>query len=244
MHIGDKFPNLQGATQDTDNFVLYEYIPKDSWAVVFSHPGDFTPVCTTELATAAELQMQFKNRNVKLIGFSCNNQESHRRWLRDIEYISGYRVEFPLFCDPAREAAVKLGILDPEHRGMDGLPLTVRGTFILKPDKTIASMMVYPHSAGRNLEELLRVLDSLLLTEQEKAVATPSNWKQGDDVLVAYDVDDTEAKKEFGPDRVKVVGVPSEQGRKGLKKHYMRYTSAPRIKRPAKRNDEMGCRIS
>lgn len=237
MHIGETFPNLCGETQDSEHFDLYQHVGADHWAVVFTHPGDFTPVCTTELATAAEMQLEFKNRKVKLVGFSCNDSKSHRQWIRDIEYVSGFRVEFPLFCDPTRENAVKLQILDPQHKGMDGLPLTVRGTFILKPDKTIALMMIYPHSTGRNFEELLRALDSLLLTEQDQSVATPSNWRRGEEVLVAYTVEDDEAERKFGRDQVRVVDVPSEQSKKGLKKHYMRYT------RPAskKRSDDDVC---
>lgn len=249
MHIGDKFPNLQGtavpARADGESFDLYQHIGDDRWAVVFSHPGDFTPVCTTELASAAELQIAFKNRNVPLVGFSCNDASSHRRWIRDIEYVSGHVVDFPLFCDPTRDNAVKLGILDPQLNGTDGLPLTVRGTFILKPDKTIAFMTIYPHSAGRNLEEVLRVLDSLLLTEQEKnLVATPSNWKLGEDLLVSHDVDDDRAKQQFGEDGVRVVKVPSERGKKGLKKHYLRYTKAPELKFPDPKEEESLCRIS
>lgn len=246
MHIGDTFPNLQGATQTSEDFDLYQHIGTDRWAVVFSHPGDFTPVCTTELSSAAELQMSFKNRNVALVGFSCNDANAHRKWIRDIEYVSGYIVDFPLFCDPTRDNAVTLGILDPRYKGItDGLPLTVRGTFILKPDKTIASMMIYPHSAGRNLEEVLRVVDSLLLTEQEKSIATPSNWKQGDDVLVAFDVGDDEAKQQYGEDKVRVVKVPSERGQKGLKTHYLRYTKAPPLILPEpKEEGESLCRIS
>lgn len=246
MHINDKFPNLQGATQDSESFDLYDQVGNDQWCVIFTHPGDFTPVCTTELASAASLQMSFKNRNVALVGFSCNSAESHRQWIRDIEYVSGFIVDFPLFCDPTRENAVKLGILDSQNQTNDGLPLTVRGTFILKPDKTIASMMVYPHSVGRNLEEVLRILDSLLLTEQEKAIVTPSNWKEGEDVLVAHNVTDDKAKQQFGEDKVKVVKVPSERGKKGLERHYLRYTKAPKLKPPLlkKEEEESYCRIS
>jgi 1-Cys peroxiredoxin 6 len=244
MHIGDQFPNLLGATQDSESFNLYQHVG-DKWCVIFTHPGDFTPVCTTELASAASLQMNFKNRNVALVGFSCNSAESHRQWIRDIEYVSGFIVNFPLFCDPTRENAVKLGILDSQNRANDGLPLTVRGTFILKPDKTIASMMVYPHNVGRNLEEVLRVLDSLLLTEQEKTIVTPSNWNDGEDVLVAHNVNDDKANQQFGEDQVKVVKVPSERGKKGLERHYLRYTKAPKLKQPVmKEEDEPYCQIS
>ena len=247
MHIGDKFPNLKGATQDSESFNLYQHVGDEKWSVIFTHPGDFTPVCTTELASAASLQMSFKNRNVALVGFSCNSAESHRQWIRDIEYVSGFIVQFPLFCDVTRENAVKLGILDSQNQAnKDGLPLTVRGTFVLKPDKTIASMMVYPHSVGRNLEELLRVLDCLLLTEQEKTIVIPSNWKEGEDVLVAHDVNDDEAKQQFGQDKVKIVKVPSERGKKGLKRHYLRYTKAPKLKPPVMKTEEEEsyCQIS
>ena len=233
MHIGSKFPNLQGSTQDGDGFDLYKHA-QSSWSVVLIHPGDFTPVCSTELATAAEMQVEFKNRGVKLVGFSCNDRSSHRRWIRDLEHISGHRVEFPLFCDPTREHAIKLGVLDPAHKDEAGLPWTVRGTFVLKPDQTIALMMIYPHSTGRNMDELLRVVDSLLLTNVEnKNLVTPSGWKDGDDVLVAYDLEDKDVEENLNGQSYRVVDVPSERDQEGITRHYMRYTKDPmRGKRP------------
>ena len=118
-------------------------------SIVFMHPGDFTPVCTTELGAAALRQGDFSQRNTKLCGFSCNDQESHVDWIKDIKAVTGGSVEFPLFCDPGRDNAAKLGILDESTKDAKGLPLTVRSVFILKPDKTIALMMTYPASTGR-----------------------------------------------------------------------------------------------
>lgn len=149
------------------------------------------------LGKAAELQIQFKNRGVKLCGFSCNTASSHRRWIRDIEYAMGYKVKFPLFCDPTREYATLLGILDVARTDVNELPLTVRGVFVIKPDKTIAMTMAYPHTAGRNFDELLRIVDALKLTEKH-SVVTPVNWKKGDDVLIGYELNDEEAKDKFG----------------------------------------------
>eukprot|EP00545_Synedropsis_sp_CCMP1620_P008267 CAMPEP_0119004836 /NCGR_PEP_ID=MMETSP1176-20130426/1383_1 /TAXON_ID=265551 /ORGANISM="Synedropsis recta cf, Strain CCMP1620" /LENGTH=206 /DNA_ID=CAMNT_0006956589 /DNA_START=73 /DNA_END=693 /DNA_ORIENTATION=+ len=195
-YLNDTFPNLQGSTQDQPDFDLYEYLGS-SWGIVFAHPGDFTPVCTTELGKAAELQIQFKNRGVKLCGFSCNTPASHRRWIRDIEYSMGHRVEFPLFCDPTRKCAAMLGILDLTRSDVEGLPLTVRGVFVIKPDKTVAMMMAYPHTSGRNFDELLRIVNAMMLTEAH-SIATPVNWQRGDDVIVSCDLDNEEAKLQYG----------------------------------------------
>eukprot|EP01083_Nonionella_stella_P244543 850995_1 len=169
LTINDGFPNLTGETQDTTSFDLFEYLG-DSWGLIFMHPGDYTPVCTTELGEAAAQSTQFKDRNVKMCGFSCNSAESHRGWIEDIKAASGQDVSFPLFCDPEREKSVELGVLDETNKTAKGLPMTVRSVFILKPDKTIALMMTYPATCGRNFDEILRCVDSLKLTS-EKSVA-------------------------------------------------------------------------
>jgi alkyl hydroperoxide reductase subunit AhpC len=168
------------------------------------HPGDFTPVCTTELGRAASLESEFSSRNVKLVGYSCNDGDSHRAWIDDIKEVTGAEVTFPLFCDPTRENSVKLGIIDETNKDAKGLPLTVRSVFILKPDRTIALIMTYPASTGRNFDEILRVVDSLQLTD-EKKTATPVDWKQGDEVLVNFPLTDAMADETFGKVRSKFV---------------------------------------
>lgn len=225
--INDKFPNLQGPTQSTDSFDLYEYLG-DSWGCIFMHPGDFTPVCTTELGTAAKYGDKFEARNVKMCGFSCNDSESHKGWVEDIKAATGGSVDFPLFCDPTRENSVKLGILDETNKDSKGLPMTVRSVFILKPDKTIALMMTYPASTGRNFDEIIRTIDSLQLTVNQK-VATPANWKNGEDVIVNFPLTDKDADEFFGKDGYRIVDVPSEKD-KDIPKHYLRYTPDPTTK--------------
>lgn len=188
------------------------------------HPGDFTPVCTTELGTAALRESEFTKRGAKLCGFSCNGQESHQQWIEDIFSVTKGKVEFPLFCDPNRDNAAKLGILDASNKDAKGLPLTVRSVFITKPDKTIALMMTYPATTGRNFDEIIRVLDSLQLTVN-KSVATPVDWKQGEDVIVNFPLSNADADAKFGKGGYRVVEVPSEAG-KQLAKNYLRYTGA------------------
>jgi 1-Cys peroxiredoxin 6 len=187
------------------------------------HPGDFTPVCTTELGAAALRQEEFTKRNTKLCGFSCNDEESHNSWIADIAAATGGKVTFPLFCDPNRDNAAKLGILDETNKDAKGLPLTVRAVFILKPDKTIALMMTYPASTGRNFDEIIRVLDSLQLTA-DKSLATPVNWKVGEDAIVNFPLSNAQADEKFGKDGYRVIKVPSEEG-KDLPKNYLRYAA-------------------
>lgn len=222
--INDTFPNLKGSTQDTDSFDLYDYLG-DSWGIVFMHPGDFTPVCTTELGEAARLSLTFAKRGVKLCGFSCNNASSHRGWIEDIAAATGERVSFPLFCDPQRDHAVSLGVLDETNKDGYGLPMTVRSVFILKPDRSIALMMTYPASTGRNFDEILRTVDSLQLTSKH-SVATPVNWKQGEKVIVNFPLSDADADVKFGKNGYDIVKLPSEKGKK-LSKHYLRYVTNP-----------------
>jgi len=213
------------------------------------HPGDFTPVCTTELGKAASKKKDFEKRNVKLCGFSCDGPSSHSAWIEDIETATGAKVDFPLFCDPGRDFATKLGILDETNKDSKGLPLTVRSVYILKPDKTIALMMTYPASTGRNFDEILRTVDSVQLTSMHQ-VATPVDWKNGgrsmpklkvsfycsaqrsfsfvftEDVIVNFPLSNKDADEKFGPGGYRVVELPSELG-KDLPKNYLRYTSDP-----------------
>ncbi|KAJ8601259.1 hypothetical protein CTAYLR_003273 [Chrysophaeum taylorii] len=207
LTINDAFPDLVGTTQFGD-FELYKYLG-DSWGCVFMHPGDFTPVCTTELGTAAGKAHEFETRGVKLCGFSCNDAESHRGWIVDIKAVTGYDVEFPLFCDPKRVFATKIGILDATQKDAKGLPLTVRACFILDPKKVIKALITYPASTGRNFDEILRCIDSLKLASNH-SVATPADWKPGMDVIVNYPLTDAQAEEKFGKDGFTVVPVPSE----------------------------------
>jgi len=186
------------------------------------HPADYTPVCTTELGEAQKRLADFEARNVKVCGFSCNDAESHRGWVEDIQVATGCGdFKVPLFCDPDREHAVKLGVLDETNKNAKGLPLTVRAAYILKPDKKIALIMYYPASTGRNYDEIFRVIDSLQLTGSEK-LATPVNWKKGDNALVNFPLSDADADATFGKDGYKITEVPSEKG-KDLPKHYLRW---------------------
>jgi alkyl hydroperoxide reductase subunit AhpC len=215
---------LKGVASTSDNFDLYEYLG-DSWAVVFMHPADFTPVCTTELGKAALLKGEFAKRGVKLCAFSCSGKEAHAGWIEDIKKVTGGVVDFPIYCDPSREAAVELGIVDKTNKDSAGLPLTVRSVFVLNPSRTITLMMTYPASTGRNFDEILRVVDSVKLTA-DKAVATPADWKQGEDVIVNFPLTNAMADEKFGKDGYRVVDVPSEAG-KNLPKNYLRYTKDP-----------------
>lgn len=222
--INDKFPNLIGSTQDSDSFDLYEYLG-DSWGVIFMHPADYTPVCTTELGEAGKRQQEFEKRNVKLCGFSCNDGQSHKGWIEDIKHACNLEsFNYPLFCDPHREKAVELGVIDASQKDAQGLPLTVRSVFILKPDRTIALMMTYPASTGRNFDEIIRVIDSLQLTANQN-LATPVNWKPGDECIVNFPLTDAQADDKFGKGGYRIQDVPSEQG-KDLAKHYLRWTMA------------------
>lgn len=212
---------MQGSTQSSDEFDLYNYLG-ESWGLVFMHPGDFTPVCTTELAQAQKSKSEFAMRNVKCCGFSCNDAESHRGWIEDIKAAGNIdRFDIPMFCDPNREHAVKLGVLDETNKDAKGLPLTVRAAYILKPDKSIALIMYYPASTGRNYDEIFRTIDSLQLTVNAK-LATPVNWVKGQDALVNFPLSDADADATFGADGYKITEVPSEKG-KSLAKHYLRW---------------------
>jgi alkyl hydroperoxide reductase subunit AhpC len=226
--IGDLFPNLKGSTQFDDDFDLYEYMGNDKWGLIFMHPGDFTPVCTTELAAAASLIKEFDKRNVSIIGYSCNDAQSHRDWIVDIKEATGQQVSFPIFCDPDRSFSKWLGILDTSNRDTIGLPLTVRSVYILKPDKEVALVITYPASTGRNMNEIIRVIDSLQLNAQHN-VATPANWIPGDRVLVDHPLSDKEAEARFGKDKIEYIEVPSERFSGAVLKHYLRYIDDPSV---------------
>ena len=199
LHIGDEAPDFTADTT-TGSINFHEWIG-DGWAVLFSHPKDFTPVCTTELGSAAKLQPEFDKRNCKVIGLSVDSVEDHHAWSADIEETQGHAVNYPLIGDTNLEIAKRYDMLHPNARGdaKDRTPLdnqTVRSVFIIGPDKKIKATLAYPMSTGRNFDELIRLLDSCQLTAKHK-VATPANWKHGDDVIIVPAVSDEEAKEKF-----------------------------------------------
>jgi alkyl hydroperoxide reductase subunit AhpC len=190
IRLGDEAPNFTAeTTEGTVN--LYDYLG-DGWGLLFSHPKDFTPVCTTELGAFAKRRGEFDKRNVKLIGISVDPLESHKGWVGDIEETQGAKLNYPLIADPERKVADLYDMIHPNANDT----LTVRSVFVIGPDKKVKLTLTYPASTGRNVDELLRVIDSLQLTAKN-SVATPVNWQQGDDVIIASSLSDEDAKKKF-----------------------------------------------
>jgi thioredoxin-dependent peroxiredoxin len=200
LQLGDTAPDFEAQT--TDGPIRFHDWIGDSWAVLFSHPRDFTPVCTTELGYMAKVKPEFERRNVKIIGLSVDPVENHGRWAADIEETQGQAPNYPLIGDADFKVSKLYGMLGPD---VDGDPTqrtpaqnqTVRNVFVIAPDKTIKLILVYPMTTGRNFDEVLRVVDSLQLTANHK-VATPVNWRQGDDVIIAGSVSDEQARELFG----------------------------------------------
>ncbi|PIK57285.1 peroxiredoxin-6, partial [Apostichopus japonicus] len=189
------------------------------WAILFSHPADFTPVCTTELGRAARLVPEFEKRNCKLIALSCDSVDSHLGWITDIKATASVdKFPYPIIADEKRELAVKFGMLDPDEVDKAGLPLTARCVFIVGPDKKLKLSILYPATTGRNFDEIIRVLDSLQLTATKK-VATPADWKAGGDCMVLPSVKAEDIPALF-PKGVTIKEVPSG-------KQYLRYTPQP-----------------
>ncbi len=199
LRINDEAPNFTAATTEgTINF--HEWIG-DGWAILFSHPKDFTPVCTTELGYMAGLAPEFAKRNCKVIGLSVDPVESHNGWVKDIEETQGHAVNYPMIGDTDLAVSKLYNMLPADEGGTSegrtaATNATVRSVFIIGPDKKIKLMLTYPMTTGRNFDEVLRVLDSMQLTVEHK-VATPANWKNGDDVIIVPAVSDDEAKKMF-----------------------------------------------
>ena len=199
LRINDTAPNFSAkTTQGTINF--HDWIG-DGWAILFSHPKDFTPVCTTELGYMAKIEPEFTKRNTKLIGLSIDPVDNHHNWAKDIEETQGYLPKYPMIGDTDLAVAKLYNMLPAEETGTsDGRTAatnaTVRSVFVIGPDKKIKLMMTYPMTTGRNFDEILRVVDSMQLTAKHK-VATPVNWKHGDDVIIAGSVSDDDAKKLF-----------------------------------------------
>jgi len=190
IRLGDTAPDFTANTTDGEiNF--HEWIG-DSWAVLFSHPKDFTPVCTTELGMAARLKPEFEKRNTKIIGLSVDPLASHEGWAKDIEETQGAKVNFPMIADSDRKVADLYDMIHPNASDT----FTVRSVFVIDPDKKVKLTLTYPASTGRNFDELLRVIDSLQLTA-DYSVATPVNWKDGDDCIIVPSVSDEDAKEKF-----------------------------------------------
>ena len=191
IQIGDIAPDFEADT--TEGHVKFHQWIGDRWCVLMSHPKDFTPVCTTELGRVANLKQEFEKRSAKAIAVSVDDVKSHKGWIGDIEETQKAKVNFPIIGDPERKVANLYGMIHPNANDT----LTVRSVFIIGPDKKIKLSITYPASTGRNFDEILRVLDSMQMTAKFK-VATPVNWKQGDDVIIAGSVSNDEAKEIFG----------------------------------------------
>jgi len=190
LQLGDIAPDFEAET--TEGHIRFHEWLGDSWGVLFSHPKNFTPVCTTELGYTAKLKPEFDQRNVKVLGLSVDPVDSHEKWANDIKETQGYALNFPLIADPERKVANLYGMIHPNASDT----LTVRSVFIIGPDKKIKLSLTYPASTGRNFDEVLRVIDSLQLTSKHQ-VATPVNWKQGEDVIIVPAVSDEDAKKKY-----------------------------------------------
>jgi alkyl hydroperoxide reductase subunit AhpC len=199
LQLGDTAPDFEADT--TEGRISFHDWIGDSWAVLFSHPKDFTPVCTTELGYMAKMKPEFDRRNVKIIGLSVDQTDKHEQWAKDIEETQGTAPNYPLIGDGDFNVSKLYGMLPAETIGDSGARTpadnqTVRNVFVIGPDKKVKLILIYPMTTGRNFDEVLRVIDSLQLTAKHK-VATPVNWQQGDDVIIAGSVSDEEAKETY-----------------------------------------------
>lgn len=208
LQLGDIAPDFEAET--TEGPIRFHDFINGSWAVLFSHPKNFTPICTTELGYTAKLKPEFDKRGVKVLGLSVDPLKDHEKWSEDIKETQGYALNFPLIADPERKVANLYGMIHPNASDT----LTVRSVFVIGPDKKIKLTLTYPASTGRNFDEILRVIDSLQLTAKHQ-VATPVNWQVGEDVIIVPAVSDEEAKKKY-PDGWKTL------------RPYLRIVSAPR----------------
>jgi len=217
LHIGEEAPNFTAET--TEGAINFHEWIGNGWAILFSHPKDFTPVCTTELGYMARLKGEFDKRNCKVMGLSIDPVADHKRWAKDIEETQGHAVNYPIIGDFDLKVAKLYDMIHPDTAGSsEGRTAadnqTVRSVFMVGPDKKIKLMLTYPMTTGRNFDEVLRVLDSMQLTAKHQ-VATPVNWKQGDDVIIVTSVSDEDAKKKY------------PQGWKSLRP-YLRLVSQPK----------------
>ncbi|AFZ15153.1 1-Cys peroxiredoxin [Crinalium epipsammum PCC 9333] len=208
LRLGDQVPDFtQDSTEGSINF--YEWAG-DSWVVLFSHPKDFTPVCTTELGEVARLKPEFDKRNVKALALSVDDVDSHNGWVGDIEETQGHKLNYPILADPDKKVSNLYDMIHPNANAM----LTVRSVFLIDPQKKLRLSFTYPPSTGRNFDELLRVIDSLQLTDNY-SVATPANWKDGDDCVIVPSIQDPKELEEKFPKGYKAV------------KPYLRMTPQP-----------------
>lgn len=207
IKLGDTAPNFQ-SDSSIGNIDFYEYLG-DSWGILFSHPADYTPVCTTELGFTAKLKPEFDKRNTKVLALSVDSAEDHRGWIKDINETQSTNVEFPIIDDKDRKVSDAYDFIHPNASAT----ATVRSLLIIDPNKKVRLIITYPASTGRNFDEIIRVLDSLQLTDSEK-VATPVNWKYGEDVIVPPNISTEDARKIF-PKGVTEI------------KPYLRYTPQP-----------------
>jgi alkyl hydroperoxide reductase subunit AhpC len=190
LRLGDLAPNFQAETS-MGNIDFYEYLG-DSWGILFSHPGDYTPVCTTELGTVAKLKNEFEKRNTKVMALSVDGLESHKGWISDINETQGTEVNFPIIADEDRKVSDLYDMIHPNSNEN----FTVRSVFVIGNDKKIKLIITYPASTGRNFDELLRVIDSLQLTANY-SVATPANWQQGEDVVISPSIKNEDIPSKF-----------------------------------------------
>ena len=207
LQLGDTAPDFEAET--TEGTIKFHEWMQDDWAVLFSHPADFTPVCTTELGEVARLKPDFDKRGVKVVGLSVDSLDDHRAWAGDIAETQGHALNFPLIADANSDIANLYGMIHPQADDT----FTVRSVFIIVPDKKLKLSLTYPTSTGRNFEEILRLFDSLQLTA-DHSVATPVNWKQGDDVIIVPSLSGEDAREKF------------PQGGKAVKP-YLRVTRQP-----------------
>ncbi|MFV9482846.1 peroxiredoxin [Christiangramia sp. ASW11-125] len=211
LKLGDIAPDFTADTSE-GKISFHEFLG-DSWGILFSHPADYTPVCTTELGAAANYAEEFKKRDVKVLALSVDGVKSHKDWIKDINETQNTTVNFPIIADEDKKVSDLYGMIHPKADST----LTVRSVFVIAPDKSIKMTLTYPASTGRNFEELLRVIDSLQLTAYNK-VATPANWKHGDDVVISPSVSNEEADKMFPKGYTTV-------------KPYLRTTAQPELKK-------------
>ncbi|PWU15809.1 MAG: peroxidase [Verrucomicrobia bacterium] len=209
LRLGDLAPNFTANTTE-GTFDFHQWLG-NSWGVLFSHPADFTPVCTTELGTVAKIKAEFEKRNVKVLAVSVDPLESHKGWIKDINETQACTMNFPVIADDKKQVAVAYDMI---HPNVDD-KATVRSVFVIGPDKKVKLTLTYPASTGRNFAEILRVIDSLQLTATHK-LATPADWQKGQDCIVVTSVSDTDAEKMF-PKGVRKV------------KPYLRYTPQPNV---------------
>ncbi|CAN6226268.1 unnamed protein product [Urochloa humidicola] len=216
LTIGDTIPNLE--LDSTHGKIRIHDFIGNSYVIIFSHPADFTPVCTTEMAAMAGYAQEFEKRGVKLLGISCDDVASHKEWIKDIEaYKPGTKLTYPILADPDRSAIKQLNMVDPDEKDAKGVNLPSRTLHIVGPDKTVKLSFLYPACTGRNMDEVLRAVDSLLTAAKHKGkVATPANWKPGERAVIGPSVSDEEAKKLF-PDGFETADLPSKKG-------YLRFT--------------------